>query len=75
MRKKEITGPQPFVNRMTVYISPDGELIVSIGNQRIECSPEEASSLLDYLLQYATKFHGSTLSNGNGHVPLPDVTH
>ena len=63
-------GKLAHVSRLTVYVCPDGSLVLSTGNVKMSVTPEEASALLDSLLLYAQRFHQATPVS-NGHVTLP----
>ena len=50
-----------YVSKMVLYIKPDGTLIVSFGNQRLEATSEEVHELVDYLMLFANRFSNGYL--------------
>ena len=54
------------VGKFTLYIRPDGSLVVATGNKMtpMVATPDEARGLFDYLLLYARYFEAAS----NGHV-------
>lgn len=45
-----------YVGRFMFFIKPNGELIVAMGNRRLNVTPDEAKGLFDFLLLYARHF-------------------
>lgn len=54
-------APSNYVSKFTLYISPQGTLLLVKGNQSLQVSPDVARELLEFELQYASQF-----CNGNG---------
>jgi hypothetical protein len=59
-------GKIAHIGRLTFYLTPGGQMVVSLGNCKIEMSPEECRGALDYLLLQANYF---ATQSTNGHVP------
>lgn len=51
-----------YVGKLILYVKPDGTLIVSTGNQRLEATSEEVHELVDYFMLFANRF-------SNGYLP------
>ena len=52
-----------YVSKFTLYVSPQGTLLLVKGNRTIEVTPQTARQLLEYELSYAQHFNG----NGESH--------
>jgi len=45
-----------YVNVFRLYICPEGRLVVTAGNVKLEVTPDEAVKLLEYVLLFADQF-------------------
>jgi len=59
-------GKLAHIGAYRLYVCPNGELIVSVGNVKLQVTSQEARELLDYLLVFAERFHTSVPAT-NGH--------
>ncbi len=50
-----------YVVKFTLYCTPDGQLIMLIGNQYLQVTADEARGILESTIRQAAMF------NGNGH--------
>lgn len=64
-----VQGSLPHVDRLALYCTPQGEIIVRLCTMRISVSPDEARELLEEFLARASRFSASEKLNSNGHVP------
>jgi len=66
-------GKIAHVGRLTFYLTPQGEMVVSCGNVKLEMTADECRGALDYLLLQSKYF--TTQSANNGHLPERDQAH
>jgi hypothetical protein len=59
-----------FVGVLRIYVNPQGELVIPIGNCRVFVEDEQARAFLDDLLALAGKFRQFQAATSNGHVPV-----
>ncbi len=65
MERETMRGTKwEHVGKFTLYIKPNGELVVVTGNQHMIATPDEARGLFDYMLLHARYFEEASR---NGH--------
>jgi|GEM_PF-5612329 len=64
MRSEEIMGPRlQFVHKFTLYVLPNGELVATMGNQRVTVTQDEAHKWLQFALLVAKEIHLSSIGD------------
>ena len=54
-----------YVGKMIVFFTPDGEILLHMGNQRLRVNPDELKGMFDLYTQIAAAFTPDG-TNGNG---------
>ncbi|MGH2497127.1 MAG: hypothetical protein ACRDIV_20715 [Ktedonobacteraceae bacterium] len=59
-------GQVQHVGSFRIYVTPDGKLVMPMGNGRVTVNQAEAKAMLDNLFMLASQFasHVATASNG-----------
>ena len=54
-----------YIGKMIIFFTPSGEILLSLGNQRLRVNPEELKTMFDLWVQIAAAFEPGSM-NGNG---------
>ncbi len=62
-------GQVQHVGKLCIYATPDGRLVMPMGNSRVTVSQAEAKAMLDNLFILASHFANHAVTASNGNVP------
>ncbi len=66
LQQERIRSSVPaYVQKFSLYITPTGSVVLLLGNQWLQVTPQEAREVLEYMLGQAGAFARNGL-NGNG---------
>lgn len=63
-------GQVQHVGSFRLYVTPDGKLVMPMGNSRVTVSQVEAKAMLDNLFILATQFANHVTPASNGSIPV-----